>query len=205
MCGCLCQCGSSLNLICDVVRPPLCVCVCVLYTGTEQDLLVNSALAARDFRLGQLWKHNFVTRVMLCTTTASAPPLIITLYQSWQSFYLSDSLCFNFEIPSSLIYPSFSFYMFIPPFFLQATAKLPQQTVFWVFLVGGGGGGRGCCTCMVGGLTGSWGSFRSSYLGWCKPIEQILDQQHSDVHAYTYSLQAFRSDSSLFTPAGPSA
>lgn len=41
--------------------------------------------------------------------------------------------------------------------------------------------------------------------GWCKPVEQIFDPT-TDVHTCTHTLtHSRRSDSSLFTPVGPSA
>lgn len=97
-----------------------------------------------------------------------------------------------------------------PLSFRQQPSRLSRQCVMF-FLEGGGLFLDGL------GLTGSYGSFRSSHLRSPSRMPEEAgvvqtnrtdfrpDHQRSHMHAYTYSLQAFRSDSSLFTPVGPSA
>lgn len=101
-----------------------------------------------------------------------------------------------------------------PLSFRQQPSRLSRQCVMGFFFFFW----RGWGLFLDGwGLTGSYGSFRSSHLrspsrmpeegGWCKPREQIFDRT-TNAHTCTRTLTHSRrlvSDSSLFTPVGPSA
>lgn len=140
-------------------------------------------------------------------TTASVPPLIITLYQSASRLAIFLSVSFpsfslwNLSIPhlSLLLLPLILHSSHHHSFRQQPSS--PQQAACYVFLFFWDGWG----------LTESYGSFRSSHLrrpghapeepGCC-----LCTHAHMPTcPASAFSLQASRSDSSLFTPVGPVA
>lgn len=136
----------------------MCVCVCVRTCVVHWHKTESAGKLNISSERFQAWS---AMKAQLCdasgtahthTTTARALPLIITLYQSWQSFYLSVSIRFPFEISPSLIYLPFSFYSFcihptLSPLGSSQAASAGSMLwlFFFVFFVGGGG-----CFWMVG-------------------------------------------------------
>lgn len=154
------------------------------------------SLSSERFQARSTMKAQWCDTRGAAHTTASASPLIITLYQSMShlAIFLSVSIP-----PFSLWNLSISHVSIIPgPLILhsshsssfrqQPSSLSRQRTLFFLFLLLFFNGW---------GLTGSYGSFRSSQLrcpshvpeelGWCKPILQIFPHNRCNAHTCTHT------------------
>lgn len=151
-------------------------------------------------------------------TTTSALPLIITPYQSMSplAIFLSVSipsfLFWNLSIfHGSIVLVPLILHSSHPPSFRQQPSSLSRQhalfflvfvvlgwlkfnRVLWVFQVFSSEVSQSCAWGTEGGLKTNRKIFRHDYR---------RNASHTHKHTeYTYSLQASRPDSSLFTPVG---